>query len=107
LPRQKLALTKDAYPSIFPSLPKHLTSIPPVKRTDPEARKATFIEKENLEADQEWLLNDTFQNLNDVIVGVNQGKINCKDWLVNHHENQFFFFKINCQLTPSLDYTVV
>jgi hypothetical protein len=93
LPRQKLALTKDAYPSIFPSLPKHLTSIPPVKRTDPEARKATFIEKENLEADQEWLLNDTFQNLNDVIVGVNQGKINCKDWLVNHHENQFFFLQ--------------
>jgi hypothetical protein len=27
-------------------------------------------------------LNDTFQNLNDVIVCINEGKINCKDWLV-------------------------
>lgn len=63
LPCKKIALTNDAFPSIFPNLPKYLTSYSSsVERNDPQERKRKYYEMEN-EKYENWLTEDYFNSL--------------------------------------------
>ena len=60
-------MTDDAFPTIFPNLPKYLSSQSSVtKRIDPQERKRKYHELENKKYEN-WLEEDTFNNLDEII----------------------------------------
>ena len=66
--------TKDAYPSIFPDLPKYLSSIPPSHSHDPQRRRDR-INKHNETLMKNWQKEDAISNIDDFKKFSDQRKI--------------------------------
>lgn len=104
LPRKKIALTNDAFPSIFPNLPKYLTlNSSSVERNNPQERKRKYYEMEN-EKYENWLREDNFNSLEEVFL--NQRKFRHEDWVIEKKDS-LYFLKVIFQDIPVLKHVLI
>ena len=62
VPRSNPKLTEDAYPSIFPNVPSYLSEIPPVKRKNPDTRRAEMSARDD-QVLLDWMCDDKIKDL--------------------------------------------
>ena len=105
LPRKNIVLTVDAFPSIFPNLPKYLTStMAAMKRNDPQERKRKYCETENQKFEN-WLTEDNFKTLEEVVL--NQTKFRNEGWIIQKKNETLYFLKIIFQEIPKLKHILI
>ncbi|RZC41330.1 hypothetical protein BDFB_008625, partial [Asbolus verrucosus] len=106
LPREKLLLKKDAYPSIFPNLPSYLSEPTPIKRKDPSRRFSNYVERKNIKQEEQQVLQDQINNLQEVLFKMENSKLT--EWITKATKDCIYFFKINFnENIPKLTKTVI
>lgn len=89
-----MSLTRGAYPSLFPGLPKYLSDVPSKQRTDPADRFEKLLQREQKKC-EESLFKDKVTSLDELFAKVHKNEIILNDWMIHKKGSFLCFFKVS------------
>lgn len=97
VPRKKLALTTDSYPTKFPNCPSYLTKVLPAARKSPSTRHEAVLARDE-EQFQKWCENDTISSFEEFKVKA----ISQTGWQTLSSQEHVLFYKISDIESPRI-----
>ena len=99
--RKTPTLTKDAYPSIFPNLPAHLSEEPPAKRKTPDTRRAEISARDE-QLFSDFLVDDKIATYEELCGRISETVSDYQHWITVKESDAVCLCNITFTETPRM-----